>query len=819
MHTQLAKVVTAVPSGAIETMVRIGQLQRALDMLQPELDTNEQLDVIAELLRGQAATGSGGTPLFVQLLERGLEVCARGGEETDGLLATLLEACPAGDDRRIEPALQRAVEVFNASPRRYWETPHALRELARLFGPLDRESADGMFEQALKAIGQLARSSEPMQLCKLLAHWSKHNLDRAWQALSGHSLRPVAYSAAVVAEVARAFIRHDHADAAAAVRRQLRDGLLPQFTDAYERACGFAYAAQLEAEAGDRTTAAALLTESKRSAGTIGGADDPDKANQSRPGQATDALILIAQAALAAEPSAAAADLDAAWTSLEQRGHWRGQRSLEDLVHAQWKQRPELLEPRLSRLATPELLIAAARLRIIDAPREAADWMEQAIVLSESPDSTAGRDELLLRAASTTVGSDREQAVAWVACANLNAEAETDWRLTALRSMIAAADPAAAGWLDETARRWLEHASNANFISAFAAALRELPPVLVARLAELPQQVEGPKGRLLAAALGPLLPDRSAALRELLLRPSDDAASGALRGIPLYQLLAFGAGQWWNADRAFADRLLQQALLDLDATFTDLEQRDSRDTHVMGVAHELARGSAEAALPLLLAHLDAPSPPNVVHLVVDGPLVPALEASGVSRRDALLADVLARLTAQSLPVQQALARLQPPALRSAANAAAARQASDARADLRLQWCEAALAAAQEETSHHLSCLLAAGAAEAWRALGAKRKALEIALDTAHDVLDHGDAFESVMRSAGYPHALGIALCIIAESGEARTAADLLWQARCLGRGLRRTIGYLMPAIEAARPGTVRELVAGDTRAAALFGPF
>jgi hypothetical protein len=818
MHTQLAEVATAVPSGAIETMVRIGQLQRALDMLQPELDVDAQLRVIAELLRGLAATGAAGTPLFVQLLQRGLDVCARGGEQTDRLLATLLDACQAGDDRRIEPALQRAVEVFNASPQRSWETPHALRELARLFGPLNRESADHMFEQALKAIGQLALSSEPMQLRELLAHWSKHDLDVAAQALSGHALRPVAYSAAAVAEVARALMRHGRADAAAAVRRQLRDGLLPLFTDSYERACGFAHAAQLEAEAGDGTAAAALLSEARRSAGTIGGADDPDNANQLRPGQATDALILIAQAALAAEPPAAAADLDAAWASLEQRGHWRGQRSLEDLVHAQWKQRPELLEPRLSHLATPELLIAAARLRIIDAPREAADWMEQAIMLSESPDSTAGRDELLLQAARTTAGSDREQAATWVAHANLDSEAETDWRLTVLRSMISAADPAAVAWLDETAQRWLDRASDPNVVSEFAAALRELPAVWIARLADLPQQVEGPKGRLLAAALGPLLPDRSAVLRERLLRPSDDAAGGALRHIPLYQLLAFGAGQWWNADRAFADHLLQQALLDLDAAFSDPEWRGSRDTHVTGVARELARGSAAAALPLLLAHLDAPPQPNVLHLVVDGPLVPALEASGLSRRDALLADALARLAAQSLPVQQALTKLQPPALRSAANAAAAKQASDARADLRLQWCEAALTVAREETSHHLSCLLAAGAAEAWWALGAKRKALEIALDTAHDVLDHGEAFESVMRSAAYPHALGIALCIVAELGEVGSAADLLWQARCLGRGLRRTIGYLMPAIEAARPGAVRELLAGDTCAAALFGP-
>jgi hypothetical protein len=807
MHTQLAETATALPGGAIETMARIGQLQRALDTLQPELGRNEQLRVIAELLRGLTATGAAGTPLFSQLFDRGLELCTRGGDQTDGQLATLLEACPASGDRRLEPALQHAIEIFNASPQRYWETPHALRELARLFGPLHRESADHMFEQALKAIDDLARSSESMQLSKLLEHWVEHDLDRAAQALSGHKLWPVAYSVVAVAEVARALLRRGQADVAAAIRSQLRDGLLPLLTDAYERACGFGHAAQLEAEAGDVAAATALLAEARLSASTIASANDPDKANQSRPGQATDALIEIARAATAAQPSAAADDLDAAWASLEQRGHWHGQCTLEDLVRAQWRQRPELLEIRLARLSTPELLMAAARLRIDEAPREAADWMEQAIVRSESPDPAAGRDELLLQAATVMAASDREQAAALIERASLDTEAETHWRFTVLRSMVAAADSPAAPWLEETARRWLERASNPNFVSEFAAALRELPAALAARLVEPALQFQGPKGRLLAAALGPLLLDQSAALRERLLQPSDEAAGGALRCIPEYPLLAFGAGQWWNADRAFADRLLQQALLDLDASFTDEQQRSTRDTHVVGVVRELLRSSAEAALPLLLAHLDAPSEPNVLNLVVDGPLVPALKASGLSPRDDLLSDALARLAAHSLPVQQALARLQPPALRSAANAAAAQMAGNVRADLRLQWCEVALAAANEEPSHHLSCLLAVGAAEAWRALGAKRKAIEIALSAAREVLDRGEAFESVMRSAAYPHALGIALRIVAELGEVRSVADLLWQARCLGRGLRRTIGHLIPAIESARPGAVRELLA------------
>src|SRR5262249_52775413 len=163
------------------------------------------------------------------------------------------------------------------------------------------------------------------------------------------------------------------------------------------------------------------------------------------------------------------------------------------------RQRPELLEPRLSRLGTEELLMAAARLRMSEEPREAAAWMEQAIALSESPDGSPGSAELLLAAARGS--ADRAQAAAWIASANVDAEVEADWRMDVLGPMIAAGDPEASAWLNETARKWLERASNSRFVSKFAAALGGLPPAMMERVAARAQETSGPKARLLAAAL------------------------------------------------------------------------------------------------------------------------------------------------------------------------------------------------------------------------------------------------------------------------------------------------------------------------------
>ena len=45
-------------------------------------------------------------------------------------------------------------------------------------------------------------------------------------------------------------------------------------------------------------------------------------------------------------------------------------------------------------------------------------------------------------------------------------------------------------------------------------------------------------------------------------------------------------------------------------------------------------------------------------------------------------------------------------------------------------------------------------AASYHAIGAKRKALDVAVATARDICDNGDYFESTGRASAYPHALG-----------------------------------------------------------------
>src|SRR5262249_44825787 len=151
-------------------------------------------------------------------------------------------------------------------------------------------------------------------------------------------------------------------------------------------------------------------------------------------------------------------------------------------------------------------------------------------------------------------------------------------------------------------------------------------------------------------------------------------------------------------------------------------------------------GAPEAALPILLAYEERPPASNTVFFRVPCPGSSAHRLVGIPDRDYLLAITLGRMACHSGGTRNRLLMLTNPVVLGLAASTAACLAEDVSPDLRLAWCEAAEQAGYQLGEHYLQCLFAADAAEAFYAVGAKRRAEELARTTAKTIIEQGSYY-------------------------------------------------------------------------------
>jgi hypothetical protein len=94
-------------------------------------------------------------------------------------------------------------------------------------------------------------------------------------------------------------------------------------------------------------------------------------------------------------------------------------------------------------------------------------------------------------------------------------------------------------------------------------------------------------------------------------------------------------------------------------------------------------------------------------------------------------------------------------------------------------------------------LSAADLALSYYRIGARKKAIELARQTALDVIENGKAFESILNKPTYANALGICFGILMHDQNWEETGQLVWQGRCLANGYPIALGYLaVPSIVA-----------------------
>src|SRR5262249_18017640 len=82
MDTLLADVAGQLPQGALELMVRLGQIQRALDYAKLSLHPVLMITLHADLVRGFTAMADKGKAFLYPILQQGLEICVAHSDQS-----------------------------------------------------------------------------------------------------------------------------------------------------------------------------------------------------------------------------------------------------------------------------------------------------------------------------------------------------------------------------------------------------------------------------------------------------------------------------------------------------------------------------------------------------------------------------------------------------------------------------------------------------------------------------------------------------------------------------------------------------------------
>lgn len=793
------------PDDAMELMVRMGQIQRALDSVHPMLEVRKAVQRLTGIIGGLERLGPDGTSLRDRVLKQALERIRSKPDHGD--LCLVLERVAAPVSREL---LGHAVAVFNDAEA-YWATPSALTELARLFAPLDSEQSHSMFLQGLDAINRFTSSNRSLELNRLFRYWLKADPERALDGLNSVQFTADEYTIRILiaaTEAAERTGRDEWASALVSTLNDVKAGLV----DPFERS------QSLTAEAGFQRTRDAALADSVvelalSAAFEIGTPGDPKESLGNRKSQRTTALADIAAVDVNLKPARAEVTLRRAWESLEAHGAWNTDTTLTQLTDLQFAQNADLLEARIESINESELrakVRIAAGLRMAATDREAAEaQLEQALIDAETPPaSSEGHVYFALSLARAIDIADRQAADRMLKDSCVDAGSIAGWRTETLRLLLARQDPAVQEWLMETAAYWVEAVINVHYMFEFPNVARDLPPALLSKLdglcTDLPPGVKLQALRIaLGAALEPV--DRNGRNRLNSALDEVRAATPETSWYP-YVMLAFAAGQWWRVDTKLALDLWIEALMYLETTEAFANDSSRRFAQLEMMLSAFEAGAPEAALAAVLSVMPPAPEPGTISFRVPGPGVPAPTSAGMELRDYLAARGLGRAAVHSPRLLASIGSIQNPSIRSLAASGAA-VGMGLSVDEKMQLCEVAQSAALAVSSHHLRMVLLADVAHAFYFAGIKKRGIETARAAVRDILDHGEAFGAIQRKPAYEYAFGRCMQLLARDPQ---AASLIWEGHRLGPAFHASMAHLTPALAVRGRETLAAFAAAES---------
>jgi hypothetical protein len=792
---------------ALELMVRLGQRQRALEYVAPHLDPDDTARRLAAIMRG---LGASDPTLVRHLLRQGIETVPDTYNLGHTALADLLAACPAAGHPDIPQLLQRALEKAQKQPQ-YWDTPRLLAEVARLEAALDRAAAQRRFETALDAVPKLGQSSQSQLLRRLFEYWTDFDSFGAMQRVMQVTLPADHDSSEMLLAVAAAYGRTGQRAAPLEVARAVEEQLLPRMSNPYDRSRTLTAIARVQAEFGEAAVAAGTIQQALAEADAL--VAQPVK---ERRGQPATALALIADVDAGLDPTRAAATLARAWEAGAAVGE-----AADALVRAQYRNDPDLLAAYVDASDTREvktvLLLAAAREMHGRDDTAAARRMDEALLLGDVPEARGWWSFLAMSVAREVDVAERGRALRLLEDYGTHEEAIVTWRIGVLTTLAARGDAQAEAWLTESLQAWIGRI-NPHTIWDLPSMVWQWPDALVLALDASVDRIDAPTHRLLlraalSARLAAVAPDRSAALLERVLEDVR-ALPFSDRDVRPHDVMAFLAGLWWRVDRTKAERLWLRALVMVESKWGGA-RLEARSTVLTDTADRLMRGAPALALPLLLACGEAPPEGGRAYWVMPGPDVPDYRVAGMPKRDYLLAQLLGNEPALWIDaVGDTLADMKPEAVRSLALSLAVRRIGKGEVARRVRWSEMAAQAASAVEPHHLRCLLAADAALAFQAAGARKRAQDLALTTADEVVRSfgqpappgGGVSIRSAADVGYGAALGRCVTTLIEGANADAALSVLWNARHIGTtGLYMLFCALPPILRRIEPATLWRL--------------
>ncbi|MFX0196306.1 MAG: hypothetical protein ACFFCW_09315 [Candidatus Hodarchaeota archaeon] len=792
MDIRFRKANEALPKRALESMTKIGQYARAFEYLQPELEMSDGIERAADIVRGLSTGGEFGQTLMFKALNIGLRFVEKKPDHID--LATLLEACPASNNDKMQRLVDKSVELFDkAQP--YWATPCVLAEIGRLLTALDAKRASEFFHWTLDAINRFTKSSRTLELQRLFRYWSNLDLPKAAELIGQLNWIPDHNSVETILSVRQAQAVENPMYLKKAIDF-VTNQFIPGIKDPYDLAIALSCLAYALFMAGDASEAGKKIKESMEVVATIATNKDPSRTLQNRGAQAAEVWVHLADVSTRIGSTEGQTALKRAWQETYNYGLFNEVQAIQKLVRTQLQSNEELLLPQIERIADTDLqasFLIVASLELSDKnERLAADLLEKSLSLAETRIDTGGDTTEFAVAMAKAMGTERREEaknlLADLGCCN---EGLVSWYIAFLDELIEQNSSTVENWLWDAIGIWSSELN--NYTIAFPTFLgRKLPKSLALSLAKRINEIESAPHRLLlsgtlSAKLRDASPDISNNLKnkalELLRKTNLDQSH-----LRYSEVLAYFAGQWWNIDRSFAEKLWEEALLWAKSASSNARDRSLLFTWTV---KSLMHGAPDAALTALLSYEELPGEPGVITLIMPGVNTPPTIAAGVSETDYLTSLALAAAAKDpGSPARKWIPNLTKSHIVSMAAAFVARQAEDLSLADRVEWCDKAAEHSRCINEHHIRCLLTSEVADAYLSIGLPKQAKKLAVTVAIDIIENGEAYESIFREPGYAHALGKLIKILALETDIEDLASWVWQARVLGKGMMLMLAYI-----------------------------
>lgn len=828
-----------IPDEALELMVRLGQVQRALENVPEGLEAVAFARRHRAIMVGLLAGPRTDSALAVRLLEQALRRLRDRAEWIAHEMSAALDAWPTKESemlREVIPAIEAALDswpteqsetlrkvipsIEAALPARFRDDAALLAAIARHVVALDPESANARLAAAFDAAKKQGGPEAGPIIGRVFETWAAFDPRAGWDHLMKHGSFPT------TAESAGGFVALSLALEKSGARGALAGNagtllrLAPQPAQQPLEIAGIWLSVVTHAGGALTPESAAEVTDRVRDHLVAARQAHPAPEGKARP-FLTDETALLVGLAVAERTCARGRHHEAlaeAWEVV-----WAGASITDDdllrLVGMQAVDDPDLLDACLHQPPVglgQRLWFAVVRAGLVRWYPEASHVLESALQGMEKPRPT-GWSFFFHDAARRCPLDQATQIEGFLANVGVGQVLIQRWRLALLRRMIAAGDSQAGAWWKETLRRWSVAKGNQHFIDELPAAIADLPVSWLPEVEIAATHLPSAKQRaLLFAALAARHQSgdhaKALALFDTARRqPADPADQAEIRDDVV---LAFLAGQMSACDPSQAETWWREAREALAARFqvdpAAAPVHPAHYGHACEQLRALERGAPHLALPAL-AGLRAPPPEPGARLILKPfPSVSAFRVGNLAEHEFLFGSALARAFSTHRPlVQQILAGELAPGARAFGLSQLARAAHGTAPPQRLAWCQQAAAAAQAIVSPPLRSLLLAECTLALAEAGARKKAIDDATVVAGRLLGLGPSGDTIVAHT-YAGALGRCIHTAMLTENWTHAWDWLWEGRRLGmHAFHVLLGEVVTAMPAAHEVPFAKLEAAE----------